>query len=88
MLEALGQEPDVCHMNEGHAAFVVLARAYSFMKEDRIVYESSPLGHSRPGMSLQLIRRLRQDSIVSAILWLKSMPGFMQIFWASAIRIS
>ena len=33
VLEALGQEPDVCHLNEGHAAFVVLARAYSFMKK-------------------------------------------------------
>ena len=33
VLEALGQEPDVCHLNEGHAAFVVLARAHSFMKK-------------------------------------------------------
>jgi len=32
-LESLGLEPDVCHLNEGHAAFVVLARAYSFMKK-------------------------------------------------------
>jgi len=33
VLEKLGIEPDVCHLNEGHAAFVVLARAYSFMKK-------------------------------------------------------
>jgi len=33
VLEALGVKPDVCHLNEGHAAFVVLARAYSFMKK-------------------------------------------------------
>ncbi|MGB7571358.1 MAG: alpha-glucan family phosphorylase [Methanothrix sp.] len=32
ILERLGAEPEVCHLNEGHAAFVVLARAYSFMK--------------------------------------------------------
>lgn len=32
-LKKMGIKPDVCHMNEGHAAFVVLARAYSFMEE-------------------------------------------------------
>jgi len=31
LLEALGIHPDVCHLNEGHAAFVVLERAHSFM---------------------------------------------------------
>ncbi|HEV7736065.1 MAG TPA: alpha-glucan family phosphorylase, partial [Chlamydiales bacterium] len=33
LLEALGTIPEVCHMNEGHAAFVVLERAYHFMKK-------------------------------------------------------
>ncbi len=33
LLEALGIKPDVCHLNEGHAAFVVLERARSFMEE-------------------------------------------------------
>ncbi len=33
VLEKLGIEPEVCHLNEGHAAFVVLARANSFMKK-------------------------------------------------------
>ena len=33
LLEALGINPDVCHLNEGHAAFVVLERAKSFMQE-------------------------------------------------------
>lgn len=33
LLEKMGIEPEVCHLNEGHAAFVVLARAYSFMKK-------------------------------------------------------
>ena len=34
LLAALGIKPEVCHMNEGHAAFVVLERARSFMKEN------------------------------------------------------
>ncbi|NTW57710.1 MAG: glycosyltransferase family 1 protein [Nitrospirae bacterium] len=33
LLEALGIKPDVCHLNEGHAAFSVLERARSFMEE-------------------------------------------------------
>ena len=33
LLEALGLKPEVCHLNEGHAAFAVLERARSFMKE-------------------------------------------------------
>ena len=31
LLEALGLQPEVCHLNEGHAAFAVLERARSFM---------------------------------------------------------
>jgi starch phosphorylase len=33
LLRALGIEPDVCHLNEGHAAFAVLERARDFMEE-------------------------------------------------------
>jgi starch phosphorylase len=33
LLNALGIKPDVCHLNEGHAAFAVLGRASKFMKE-------------------------------------------------------
>jgi starch phosphorylase len=33
LLAALGIRPDVCHLNEGHAAFAVLERARSFMQE-------------------------------------------------------
>jgi len=33
LLAALGIQPEVCHLNEGHAAFAVLERARSFMKE-------------------------------------------------------
>jgi starch phosphorylase len=32
LLNALGIEPEVCHLNEGHAAFAVLERARSFME--------------------------------------------------------
>src|SRR5664280_340131 len=33
LLGALRIQPEVCHLNEGHAAFAVLERALSFMKE-------------------------------------------------------
>jgi starch phosphorylase len=33
LLCALGIRPEVCHLNEGHAAFAVLERAHSFMEE-------------------------------------------------------
>ena len=33
LLEALNIHPDVCHLNEGHAAFAVLERARSYMEE-------------------------------------------------------
>jgi starch phosphorylase len=32
LLEAIGLRPEVCHLNEGHAAFAVLERARSFMR--------------------------------------------------------
>jgi starch phosphorylase len=34
LLAALGRKPEVCHLNEGHAAFAVLERARSFMQEN------------------------------------------------------
>ena len=33
LLNALGIKPEVCHLNEGHAAFAVLERARTFMEE-------------------------------------------------------
>ena len=33
LLKALGIQPEVCHLNEGHAAFAVLERARTFMEE-------------------------------------------------------
>ena len=39
LLRALGIKPEVCHMNEGHAAFLVLERASDFMKETGTSFE-------------------------------------------------
>jgi starch phosphorylase len=39
LLGELGIRPDVCHLNEGHAAFAVLERALSFMKETGASFE-------------------------------------------------
>ena len=33
LLAALGVQPEVCHLNEGHAAFAVLERARNFMED-------------------------------------------------------
>ena len=43
LLGALGLQPEVCHLNEGHAAFAVLERARSFMQE------TAPALRSRAG---------------------------------------
>ncbi len=39
LLRALGIQPEVCHLNEGHAAFAVLERALSFMHETAQPFE-------------------------------------------------
>ncbi|MGA3115989.1 MAG: alpha-glucan family phosphorylase [Syntrophobacteraceae bacterium] len=39
LLVALGLRPEVCHLNEGHAAFAVLERARSFMQETAQPFE-------------------------------------------------
>ena len=33
LLRRLGIQPDICHLNEGHAAFAILARAYSHIQD-------------------------------------------------------
>jgi glycogen phosphorylase len=33
LLQELGIKPEVCHLNEGHAAFAILERAFCFMKD-------------------------------------------------------
>ena len=39
LLRTLGLEAEVCHLNEGHAAFAVLERARSFMEDTRRSFE-------------------------------------------------
>ncbi len=39
LLAALGMRPEVCHLNEGHAAFAVLERARNFMEENAQPFE-------------------------------------------------
>ncbi len=39
LLRALGIEPEICHLNEGHAAFAVLERARTFMDETKQPFE-------------------------------------------------
>ncbi len=39
LLERLGLEATICHLNEGHAAFAVLERARSYMRRHRVDFE-------------------------------------------------
>ena len=41
LLGALGIEPEVCHLNEGHAAFAVLERTRSFMQKTGLPFEAA-----------------------------------------------
>lgn len=41
LLQAMGIKPEVCHMNEGHAAFLILERASDFMKETGTSFEEA-----------------------------------------------
>jgi starch phosphorylase len=48
LLRVLGVQPEVCHLNEGHAAFAVLERARSFMEETGQSFEAA-LATTRAG---------------------------------------
>jgi starch phosphorylase len=39
LLRALGLKPDVCHLNEGHAAFAILERARCYMEDHKTSFE-------------------------------------------------
>ena len=41
MLRALGIKPEVCHLNEGHAALAVLERARDFMEDNDLPFETA-----------------------------------------------
>jgi starch phosphorylase len=48
LLEALGIHPEVCHLNEGHAALAVIERARTFMKDNAQPFQIA-LAATRPG---------------------------------------
>jgi phosphorylase/glycogen(starch) synthase len=41
MLDAMGRLPPVCHMNEGHSAFLVLARLVHHIQVDRLKFDEA-----------------------------------------------
>lgn len=41
LLRGLGVKPEVCHLNEGHAAFAVLERARSFLEENNVPFDAA-----------------------------------------------
>jgi starch phosphorylase len=41
LLRALGIQPEVCHLNEGHAAFAVLERARDYMEEAKVSFDAA-----------------------------------------------
>jgi glycogen phosphorylase len=40
-LKAMGLRPTVCHMNEGHSAFLVLEQIRLYMRDDRLTFEEA-----------------------------------------------
>lgn len=48
LLRALGLQPEVCHLNEGHAAFAILERARSYMEDHKVPFELA-MAITRPG---------------------------------------
>jgi len=48
LLQAVGIQPQVCHLNEGHAAFAILERANSFMTETGLSFDAA-LAATRAG---------------------------------------
>jgi starch phosphorylase len=48
LLAALGLQPQVCHLNEGHAAFAVLERARAYMRETGLDFAAA-LATTRAG---------------------------------------
>ena len=39
LLRALGLRPEICHLNEGHAAFAILERARSYMLDNSVPFD-------------------------------------------------
>jgi glycogen phosphorylase len=41
LLKTLGLQPEVCHLNEGHSAFVIVERAVAFMDENNVPFQTA-----------------------------------------------
>ena len=39
LLRAMGLRPEICHLNEGHAAFAILERARSYMADNNVPFD-------------------------------------------------
>jgi glycogen phosphorylase len=48
LIDALGTQPEVCHLNEGHAAFAILERTRSYMEKAKVPFDVA-LAATRPG---------------------------------------
>ncbi len=48
LIAALGLSPEVCHLNEGHAAFATLERAHHIMQQDEVGFREA-VWRTRPG---------------------------------------
>lgn len=48
LIDALGNQPEVCHLNEGHAAFAILERTRSTMEKEKVPFDVA-LTATRPG---------------------------------------
>jgi starch phosphorylase len=70
LLKALGHDPQVCHLNEGHAAFAVLERARTFMEENGQPFDVA-LAATRAGNLFTTHTAVAAgfDRFSSALLW-------------------
>ena len=65
LLATLGMQPEVCHLNEGHAAFAVLERARCFYARNRTALRSRACRHPRQATCLPRTRQSLPALIVS-----------------------
>ena len=62
LVEAVHPEIEICHLNEGHAAFAVLERARSLAAAARPRFRGGAVGDAAPATSSPRTRRWRPDS--------------------------
>lgn len=76
LLRALGFNPEVCHLNEGHAAFAILERARSYM-EDR--HTSFDIALAARALEISLPPTLPSMPALTALResWPKDIAGIM-----------